>query len=201
MKQHTLEWLAHGSCRIDIYICQQGATRREAQYMQSFERLLVGDFRGAADAFEEILAVYPKDLLAVRSAHDTYIILGDMTTLRDSASRVLGSWKGGPEEDLWAVNSMMAFALEEAGDYHRAWELAKAALALDPKGEEGDKMTNPNQLSDLFPSMWLASMGLEILSWCCNDLFLPRCHGSPCGCSRPRDAFRCVIIGGIIRRV
>jgi len=94
----------------------------------------VADIRGAADAFEEILAEYPKDLLAVRAAHDAYILLGDVTALRDSASRVVGSWNGEPVEDLWAVNSMLAFAVEETGDYTRAWDLALASLTFDPKG-------------------------------------------------------------------
>lgn len=42
------------------------------------------DFAGAALRWEAVLDEAPRDLLAVRSAHDAYIILGDVRNLRDS---------------------------------------------------------------------------------------------------------------------
>ncbi len=63
-------------------------TDREAGHWAAFQALHdagpTPDFAAAALAWERVLAEHPRDLLAIRSAHDAYIILGDTANLRAS---------------------------------------------------------------------------------------------------------------------
>lgn len=65
-----------------------GLTDREAGYWAAFQALhdagATPDFAAAARAWEGVLDRSPRDLLAIRSAHDAYIILGDTVNLQAS---------------------------------------------------------------------------------------------------------------------
>jgi len=49
----------------------------------------------AAFEWENLLVEYPKDVLALKLAHDTYFYLGEQTQIRDSISRVLPHFSRG----------------------------------------------------------------------------------------------------------
>jgi hypothetical protein len=63
-------------------------TDREAGHWAAFRALHdagpTPDFDAAAQAWEAVLAEHPRDLLATRSAHDAYIILGQTANLQAS---------------------------------------------------------------------------------------------------------------------
>lgn len=62
-------------------------TARERGHLAAFQALNAGptpDFDAAAEAWEAVLDAHPRDLLAIRSAHDAYIILGDTANLQAS---------------------------------------------------------------------------------------------------------------------
>lgn len=63
---------------------QGNPSLREQLYFEAFQSLVDEDFVGAARKWEAVLDQAPRDLLAVRCAHDAYIILGDVKGLRDS---------------------------------------------------------------------------------------------------------------------
>jgi hypothetical protein len=46
----------------------------------------------ALDTWEEILALYPTDVTALKFAHDSYFYLGYQDQMRDSIARVLPHW-------------------------------------------------------------------------------------------------------------
>jgi hypothetical protein len=82
-------------------------------------------------------------LLAIRSAHDAYIILGDTVHLRGSLAHVLSRWnhththtqdsaEANIQQEWLMINSMWAFALEENNDLHRAALVARQVLTTDP---------------------------------------------------------------------
>ena len=60
------------------------ATPRELICLEAFEALIDGDFAEAARQWDLALEVNPRDLVAIRSAHDAYIILGDVKNLQAS---------------------------------------------------------------------------------------------------------------------
>ena len=47
----------------------------------------------AADKWETILVEHPRDMLALKFAHDSYFYLGQGTQMRDSIARILPQWK------------------------------------------------------------------------------------------------------------
>ncbi|GAB5033797.1 peptidylprolyl isomerase [Nannochloropsis oceanica] len=75
-------------------------TARERWYYLAFHALYyppTPDFALAAMYWEEVLAMNPRELLAVRSVHDAYIILGDSEGMKRSLARVLSRWDLGEE--------------------------------------------------------------------------------------------------------
>jgi hypothetical protein len=57
--------------------------------------------------------------------------------MQASLARVLARWdlEKGPPEDKYLPEAMLAFALEESGDYGRAAALARQVLSQHPKGK------------------------------------------------------------------
>ncbi|MCC6469531.1 MAG: tetratricopeptide repeat protein [Alphaproteobacteria bacterium] len=79
-----------------------------------------------------ILVDYPRDLLALQLAHVEDFFLGQSSMLRDRVARVTGDW----DKDVPGygyVLGMHAFGLEEMGDYARAEERGRAAVAQNPR--------------------------------------------------------------------
>jgi hypothetical protein len=73
-------------------------TDREAGYWAAFQALHdageTPDFAAAARAWEGVLDAHPRDLLAIRSSHDAYIILGDTANLQASLAYVVPAFFG-----------------------------------------------------------------------------------------------------------
>ena len=92
---------------------------------------LGGDSAGAASIYSEIFTDRPHDVLALAVAHALDFHLGRRRMMRDRIAKGLPHWTA---EMLGyaSVLAMYAFALEENGQYSRAEEMARRALALDP---------------------------------------------------------------------
>lgn len=107
------------------------ATAREHHHLYAAEALARRDMRGAAAAWESALLEEPRDLLALRLAHDAYFFMADPASLRDSAARVLPHW---PAEDRGRgyVLGMHSFGLHETGDYRAAEATGREAVDMNP---------------------------------------------------------------------
>lgn len=119
---------------------------REQLYFDALHALYAPptpDFTLAAAIWEKVLEANPRELLAIRSAHDAYIILGDTVHLRGSLAHVLSRWnqthtptqdsaEANIQQEWLMINSMWAFALEENNDLHRAALVAREVLTTDP---------------------------------------------------------------------
>ena len=106
------------------------ANEREQRHLQAIAATLADDYERAKHCFGELLRRYPRDALALQVAHSFDYATGDTASMHDRIAAVLPAWS----RDLpgyHAVLAMHAFALEECGDYERAEEAARAALALD----------------------------------------------------------------------
>lgn len=80
--------------------------------------------------FEAILDDCPRDILALRMLHYLYFYDGDAARMRDSILARLDSCAGQPL--FGYVRGMLAFALEESGDYAGAERHGRAAVAERP---------------------------------------------------------------------
>ena len=105
---------------------------RELLHLRAARAWAAGEWEGAASALERALLHEPRDLLALRVAHDLYFFLGNRLDLRDVVSRVLPAWPEGSPG--WGyVRGMYAFGLEENAQYAEAFDCGGQALAQDPR--------------------------------------------------------------------
>ena len=108
------------------------ASPRERLHLAAAEAWARGDYAGANAAFDAILAEHPRDLTALMFAHQADFFGAGERPLHQRPRRALAAWDGSlPGRDF--VRSMLAFGLEEAGDYVEAETLGRAAVDANPK--------------------------------------------------------------------
>ena len=93
---------------------------------------LEGDQNLAAEHYGAILIDRPRDIVALAVAHALDFRLGQRRMLRDRVAQVMPEWDE-TVPGYASVLAMYAFGLEENGQYRRAEETARRALALDPR--------------------------------------------------------------------
>ncbi len=107
------------------------ANNRELGHLSAIKHWVSGDFYGAVQVWEDVLTRYPRDLIALQLAHLSHVLLGDIVGQRDTVARVFPAWdETVPGYEF--VLGFYSFGLEENGDYFRAEELGREALALRP---------------------------------------------------------------------
>ena len=104
-------------------------TRRHADAARAW---LDGDPAAAAARYGAIVIDHPDDVLALATAHALDFRLGQRRMLLDRPGRVLPAWNA-EMPGYASVLAMYAFGLEEDGQYRRAEQLARYALAIDPR--------------------------------------------------------------------
>jgi hypothetical protein len=88
---------------------------------------LEGDFDWAVRLYGDIVVEYPRDLLALQTAHVGDFFLGQSTLLRDRVAQVLPHWNA-ELPGYGYVLGMHAFGLEETALYDRAEDTGRRAL-------------------------------------------------------------------------
>ncbi|MBY8976980.1 tetratricopeptide repeat protein [Rhodobacteraceae bacterium NNCM2] len=107
------------------------ANNREMGHLAAVKKWINGDFYGAVQVWEDVLTRYPRDLIALQLAHLSHVLLGDVAGQRDTVGRVFALW----DETIPGYEFVLgfySFGLEENGDYHRAEEMGREALAMRP---------------------------------------------------------------------
>ena len=122
---------AAGAAAIVAEVSGMPLDDRERSHVAALNRVLRGDWTGAALALDRHSMRYPHDLLALQSGHLMDFFRANARDLRDRIARALPKWPtdmpGYP-----VVLGMYAFGLEECGDYGRAEETGRQAVALQP---------------------------------------------------------------------
>lgn len=106
------------------------ANERERLHLAAISAALADHYERAKARWSELLSQYPRDALALQMAHAFDYISGDLARMNDRVAGVLPAWSNGLP-GYHAVLAMHAFSLEECGEYERAEEAARAALALN----------------------------------------------------------------------
>lgn len=107
------------------------ANERERGHIKALRAWVDGDFFGAVQSWEEVLVIYPLDLLALSMIHLTDVLLGDVVGQRDCVARVFPLW----DESIPGYEFVLAyysFGLEENRDFADAEECGRRALAIRP---------------------------------------------------------------------
>jgi hypothetical protein len=108
------------------------ATEREWAHIAAARAWAQGDFAGARRRYGEIAARWPRDLFALQVAHQLDFFLGDQEALRARPRAALRAWGQG-EAGSSHIRGMLAFGLEECGEYEAAEEAGRAAVAREPR--------------------------------------------------------------------
>ena len=104
---------------------------REAGHLMALAHMVAGDWTQAAVAFDRLSMRFPRDLIALQVGHQIDFFRANARNLRDRIARALPSWS----TDMPGYSillGMLAFGLEETGDYARAEEAGRRALDFQP---------------------------------------------------------------------
>jgi Tfp pilus assembly protein PilF len=101
-------------------------------HLAAISASLAGDWERARELLGCVLAQDPRDLLALAVAHTADYYLGDTASLQRRVAAALPAWSR-DDPQYAGVLGMLAFGLEENGEYARAEDAALEALALEPR--------------------------------------------------------------------
>jgi tetratricopeptide (TPR) repeat protein len=108
------------------------ATARERALIEAARQLVDGHWHAASRALEAVLREFPRDALALQTAHLMDFYRGDALNLRNRISRVLPAWSPALPGYSYVLG-MHAFGLEECNQYPEAEAAARRALAIEPR--------------------------------------------------------------------
>jgi tetratricopeptide (TPR) repeat protein len=105
---------------------------REEAHLLAAETWLAGDMHGASRVLRRIAREHPRDALALAVGHQLDFFTGDALALRDRIAEAIAAWPADHPQHA-PLSGMLAFGLEEAGDYERAEEVGRGAVERDPR--------------------------------------------------------------------
>ncbi|HEX2785669.1 MAG TPA: tetratricopeptide repeat protein [Ilumatobacteraceae bacterium] len=104
---------------------------REKAHASAIGAWLNGDWEGASRLLDQLLQVWPTDLLALMIGHQLDFFLGDAQSLRDRPIRSLREFRHDHPHAAF-VSGMAAFGLEESGHYSQALDAGLEAVGANP---------------------------------------------------------------------
>ena len=107
------------------------ANARERALLAAADKLVTGDWHVASRLFDAVLREWPRDVLALQTAHLMDFYRGDALNLRNRVSRVLPAWSASIPGYSYVLG-MHAFGLEECNQYAQAEATGRRALELEP---------------------------------------------------------------------
>lgn len=105
-------------------------TEREGLHVAALNAMMADDTSAARELLEDALIEHPRDLLALHNVHFLDFNCGDARAMRDRIARALRAWSAA-DPNYGQVLGMYAFSLEESGDYSRAEDIGRDAVARD----------------------------------------------------------------------
>ena len=109
-----------------------GMTARERLLLAAGDQLVRYEWDEACRTLEAVLVDYPRDALAVQTAHLMDFFRGDALNLRNRVARVLPHWSAQLPGYSYVLG-MFAFGLEECNQYREAETTARRALDLEAR--------------------------------------------------------------------
>jgi len=146
------------------------ASDRERRHVDALQTWLAGHRRQASRHYDELLARYPLDILALHVALALDFRIGSRPSLRDRVVRVLPHWRTDTMHYGYLLG-MHAFGLEENGEYAGAAVVAQRSLAMIP-----DNAAAMHVIAHVFEMQGRAADGIRFLertrpTWSANPGF------------------------------
>ncbi len=141
-----------------LKLLAENANRHENAHIKALEYWLAGRVSESCKIWEDILLHTPQDLLALRLHHFMSFWQGRRPDLRDTPASVLGRM----DESMPGysfVLGMLAFGLEECGDYRRAEEFGRKAVAMN-----GDDLWALHSVAHVLEMQCRFDDGVELLN-------------------------------------
>jgi hypothetical protein len=104
---------------------------RERLHLAAIAAALRDDYDAARTVLGDLLAAYPRDVLALQVAHAFDYLSGDVAQLHDRVAAVLPAWSHALP-GYHALLAMRAFGLAETGQHAQALDLGLEARDLEP---------------------------------------------------------------------
>jgi len=108
------------------------ANDREKGHLAALKSWLAGDMHGAGERYGDVVARFPRDMMALQFAHQIDFLLGQSRMLRDRVGAVLPHWNES-DPGYGYLLGMHAFGLEEMGHYGEAETAGCKAVELNPR--------------------------------------------------------------------
>lgn len=105
---------------------------RERGHYAALAALIAGEYDAASNLLGSLVAEYPVDAVALQVVHSVDYVRGETTALKDRIAAALPAWSPATP-GYHAVLAMLAFGLEENGEYRAAHDTALRALELEPR--------------------------------------------------------------------
>lgn len=125
------EWPDTAAAR-DLSKAATPTNERERAHLEALGAWTAGDWYGAARRLDALLALWPRDLLALAVGHQLDFFTGDARNLRARVERARDHHDPQAAESAF-VDGMWAFGLEECGEYARAEAAGRSAVARHPE--------------------------------------------------------------------
>ena len=100
---------------------------REQAHLDAIRAWTMGDMHACGRRLDALLDAHPRDALALYVGHQIDFFCGDAVNLRDRIVRARRGWDV-QHPDFAFVDGMLAFGLEECGDYARAEDIGRRAV-------------------------------------------------------------------------
>jgi tetratricopeptide (TPR) repeat protein len=118
--------------RAEALLARGIGNARERAHVAAARAWLDGEFSDATDRYNRLALEQPRDMLAQQVSHLCNFYFGRATFLRDHPAAALSHY-GSHEVARGYLLGMYAFGLEECGEYARAEEAGRRALAHNPR--------------------------------------------------------------------
>ena len=105
---------------------------RERGHFAALAAAIAGEYDATSTLLASVLAECPRDAVALQVVHSVDYVRGEVPALRSRIESVLPAWSP-TTAGYHAVLAMLAFGLEEGGEYDAAHERALQALDLEPR--------------------------------------------------------------------
>lgn len=116
--------------RAEALIARGVGNDRERAHVRAAGAWLDGDFVAASDRYNRIALEHPRDMLALQISHVSNFFLGRSFWLRDHIAAALPH-HAATEPSYGYLHGMLAFGLEESGEYESAERAGLRALEIN----------------------------------------------------------------------